>query len=117
MGLTFKPDTDDLRSSPALDAINILLKKDANVFAFDPILKSKPDMIKLPSGCNVCYNLEDTLKNSDVAMVFTKWEEFKFLDSELLKQFMDKPIIIDGRGFLEKEKFDVGTYFKIGYSE
>ena len=57
LGLTFKPDTDDLRSSPALDAINILLKKDANVFAFDPILKSKPDVIKLPSGCNVCHNL------------------------------------------------------------
>ena len=117
LGLTFKPDTDDLRSSPALDAINILLKKDAKVFAFDPILKSKPDVIKLPSGCNVCHNLEDALKNSDVAMVFTKWEEFKFLNSELLKQFMNNPIIIDGRGFLEKEKFDVGAYFKIGYSE
>ena len=117
LGLTFKPDTDDLRSSPALDAINILLKKDAKVFAFDPILKSKPDVIKLPSGCNVCHNLEDALKNSDVAMVFTKWEEFKFLNSELLKQFMNNPIIIDGRGFLEKEKFDIGTYFKIGYSE
>ena len=117
LGLTFKPDTDDLRSSPALDAINILLKKDAKVFAFDPILKSRPDIIKLPDGCNVCYNLEDTLKNSDIAMVFTKWEEFKFLDSKLLKQFMNNPIIIDGRGFLEKEKFDVGAYFKIGYSE
>ena len=117
LGLTFKPDTDDLRSSPALDAINILLKKDAKVFAFDPILKSKPDMIKLPSGCNLCYNLEDALKNSDIAMIFTKWEEFKLLNSELLKQFMSNPIIIDGRGFLEKEKFDVGTYFKIGYSE
>ena len=117
LGLTFKPDTDDLRSSPALDAINILLKKDAKVFAFDTILKSKPDMIKLPSGCNLCYNLEDALKNSDIAMIFTKWEEFKLLNSELLKQFMSNPIIIDGRGFLEKEKFDVGTYFKIGYSE
>ena len=50
-------------------------------------------------------------------MIFTKWEEFKLLNSELLKQFMSNPIIIDGRGFLEKEKFDVGTYFKIGYSE
>ena len=92
-------------------------RPDAKVFAFDPILKSKPDMIKLPSGCNLCYNLEDALKNSDIAMIFTKWEEFKFLNSELLKQFMSNPIIIDGRGFLEKEKFDVGAYFKIGYSE
>jgi len=50
-------------------------------------------------------------------MIFTKWSEFKSLDTKFLKQFMKNPIIIDGRGFLDKEKFDVGTYFKIGYSE
>ena len=57
------------------------------------------------------------MKDSDAAMIFTKWPEFKSLDSKFLKQFMKNPIIIDGRGFLDKEKFDSGTYFKIGYSE
>ncbi len=117
LGLTFKPETDDLRSSPALDAIKILLQKNANISVFDPIFKLKPDMVKLPEECNVCNNIEDALKNSDIALIFTKWDEFRSLDSEFLKQFMNNPIIIDGRGFLEKEKFDVGTYFKVGYSE
>ena len=117
LGLTFKPETDDLRSSPALDAIQILLEKGANVFAFDPILKSKPNSTKLLQNCTVCTTIEDALKDSDAAMIFTKWPEFKSLDSKFLKQFMKNPIIIDGRGFLAKEKFDSGTYFKIGYSE
>jgi UDPglucose 6-dehydrogenase/GDP-mannose 6-dehydrogenase len=117
LGLTFKPETDDLRSSPALDAIQILLEKGANVFAFDPILKSKPNSTKLLQNCTVCATIEDALKDSDVAMIFTKWPEFKSLDSKFLKQFMKNPKIIDGRGFLTKEKFDSGTYFKIGYSE
>ena len=117
LGLTFKPETDDLRSSPALDAIQILLEKGANIFAFDPILKSKPNSIKLLQNCTVCTTIEDALKDSDVAMIFTKWPEFKSIDSKFLKQFMKNPIIIDGRGFLAKEKFDNGTYFKIGYSE
>ncbi len=114
LGLTFKPDTDDLRSSPALDAIKILIEKKANVFAFDPMCKSKSDLIKLPQICNVCLNIEDALKDSEIALVFTKWNEFKSLDSKFLEQFMKNPIIIDGRGFLDKEKFERGTYFKIG---
>ena len=117
LGLTFKPETDDLRSSPALDAVEILLKKGANISTFDPILKSKSDFVKLPKECKTCFRIEDALRDSDVAMIFTKWSEFKSLDTKFLKQFMKNPIIIDGRGFLDKEKFDAGTYFKIGYSE
>ena len=117
LGLTFKPETDDLRSSPALDAIRIILKKKANISVFDPIFKSKTNIAKLPEECNVCISIEKALENSDMALVFTKWDEFKSLDSKFLKQFMKNPIIIDGRGFLEKENFDAGTYFKIGYSE
>ena len=120
LGLTFKPETDDVRSSPALDAIKILSEKGAKISTFDPIIKSKKDLIKLPAGCNVYsvnFRIEDALKDSDIAMVFTKWPEFKSLDSKFLKRFMKNPIIIDGRGFLDKEKFDNGSYFKIGYSE
>ena len=117
LGLTFKPETDDLRSSPALDAIKILLKKNAKISAFDPILKSKPDLVTLPDECNICLNIEDALRYSDVAMIFTKWSEFKLLDSAFLQKLMKNPLIIDGRGFLDKEKFDKDTYFKIGFFE
>ena len=100
-----------------LKTYQLCLEKGANIFAFDPILKSKPNSIKLLQNCTVCATIEDALKDSDAAMIFTKWPEFKSLDSKFLKQFMKNPIIIDGRGFLAKEKFDNGTYFKIGYSE
>lgn len=117
LGLTFKPETDDLRSSPALDAISILQKYDAEISIFDPIIKSKPDLIELPKKCNIYFNIEDALKDSDIVLVFTKWEEFKLLNSKILKQFMRNPVIIDGRGFLDGKKFDDGVLFKIGYSE
>ena len=61
--------------------------------------------------------MDEALKDSDAVLVFTKWSEFKSLDSEFLKQYMKNPVIIDGRGFLDKKKFNDGTYFKIGYSE
>ncbi len=117
LGLTFKPDTNDLRSSPALDAIEILLKKGAKIFAFDPILKSESNSIKSLQNCTICTTIEDALKDSDIAMIFTKWPEFKSIDSRFLKQFMKNPILIDGRGFLDKEKFDAGSYYKIGHSD
>jgi len=117
LGLTFKPETDDLRSSPAIDAIDILLEKNANISVFDPIFKLKSDMIKISDECKICPNIEDVLKDSDIALVFTKWKEFKFLNSDFLKQYMKNPIIIDGRGLLNKEEFEHGTYFKIGMNE
>ena len=80
LGLTFKPDTNDLRSSPALDAIEILLKKGAKIFAFDPILKSESNSIKSLQNCTICTTIEDALKDSDIAMIFTKWPEFKSID-------------------------------------
>ena len=94
-----------------------MLQKKANVFAFDPIFQSKPNIENLPEECNICSNIEDVLENSEIALVFTRWEDFKSLNSEFLKQFMKNPIIIDGRGFLDKENFERGTYFKIGMNQ
>ena len=113
LGLTFKPETDDVRSSPALDAIEILSEKGAQVSTFDPILSRSGStsssnnpalatfLAVLPETSTICFRIEDALKDSDIAMVFTKWPEFKSLDSKFLKRFMKNPIIIDGRGFLD----------------
>jgi len=117
LGLTFKPETDDLRSSPALDAIKILLQKKANIFAYDPILKLKLNVKILPEKCKICTNVEEALESSELVLIFTKWDEFKSLDSKILKKFMKNPIVIDGRGFLNHENFENGTYFKIGMKE
>ena len=117
LGLTFKPDTDDIRSSPSLDAINLFLDKGSIVSAYDPMFKNQAEISILPKNCNYCMTIEESLSDSDAVLVFTKWPEFKSLNSEFLKQYMKNPVIIDGRGFLDKEKFEDGTYFKIGYSE
>ena len=117
LGLTFKPDTDDIRSSPSLDAINLFLDKHSIVSAYDPMFKNKAETSILPKNCNYCMTMEESLNGSDAVLVFTKWSEFESLDSKFLKRYMNNPILIDGRGFLDKEKFESGTYFKIGYSE
>ena len=116
LGLTFKPDTDDLRSSPSIDAIKILLEKGANITAYDPIFVNRSSSI-LPQNCNYVNILEESLKDSDAVMVFTKWPEFSKLNSKTLEKFMRTPLIIDGRGILIKENFNPGTYFKIGFTE
>ena len=117
LGLTFKPNTDDIRSSPSLDAINLFLDKNSIVSAYDPMFKNQIETSILPKNCNYCMTLEESITDSDAVLVFTRWPEFESLDSKILKRYMNNPIIVDGRGFLEKEKFDAGMYFKIGYSE
>ena len=102
---------------PVTNKNKILLEKNAKVFAFDPIFKTKSDKNKLPNECNVCSNIEDVLKNSDIALVFTKWNDFKCLDSKFLKKYMKNPVLIDGRGFLDEGNFEQGCYYKIGYTE
>ena len=104
LGLTFKPDTDDIRSSPSLDAINLFLDKGSIVSAYDPMFKKQSETSILPKDCNYCMTMDESLKDSDAVLVFTKWSEFKSLDSEFLKQYMKNPVIIDGRGFLDKKK-------------
>jgi len=117
LGLAFKPDTDDIRSSPSIDAIKLFLEKGAKISAYDPVFKNISNAIILPKECEYNSTIEESLQGSDAAVVFTKWAEFKSLNSEFLDKFMKKPLIIDGRGFLEKEKFQDGTYYKIGFVE
>jgi len=117
LGLTFKPETDDLRSSPSIEAINLLLDLDANISAYDPVLTTKSIPETLPKKCRYHGTLEETIKGVDAILVFTKWNEFNILNSEMLSKFMKKPLIIDGRGYLDKTRFQEKTLYKIGFSE
>lgn len=117
LGLTFKPETDDIRSSPSVDAIKIFIKKGSKIQIFDPVIKTTPISMAQYQNCTICNTIEESLQNSEAALLFTKWPEFKKIDQDFLKKFMKIPIIIDGRGFLDTKKFEKETYFKIGYSE
>jgi len=117
LGITFKPETDDMRSSPSLDAIKLFVEKGANISIFDPMIKTKPVELDSFPNCIMSQSIEDALQNSDAVLLFTKWPEFKNISGNFLKKFMKTPIIIDGRGFLDKEKFQKGTFYKIGHSQ
>lgn len=113
LGLTFKPDTDDMRSSPSLEVIKLLKNIGTEIHAFDPIISEKN--VILQSDFIISKNLEECLQNSDLAVLFTKWPQFELLNSSFLKKYMKNPVIIDGRGFLDQKKFDKNSYYKIGF--
>lgn len=114
LGLTFKPDTDDIREAPSLSIIETLLDKGAIVKCYDP--KASIEIKDLFPNVEYCENLYDSLINSDCAIICTEWDEFKSLDLKKVKSLMKSPMIIDGRNMLnlsnnEKEEFD---YISIG---
>ncbi|MGI0010454.1 MAG: UDP binding domain-containing protein, partial [Nitrosopumilaceae archaeon] len=113
----FKPGTDDLRSSPAIEGIKILQQKGAKISAYDP--KITPELISEFGITNIVIHkkLEECLMNSVLAILFTKWPEFKDISSDFLSRYMVQPLIIDGRGYLDKNNFKKNTYYKVGYVE
>lgn len=96
LGLTFKPNTDDLREAPSLDNIPILLDDGAKIKAFDPVGENNFKKF-YPNEIEYCKNIEETIKDADICFIFTEWEDIKRFDINKYKELMKKPIIIDGR--------------------
>ncbi|MDD5422701.1 MAG: UDP-glucose/GDP-mannose dehydrogenase family protein [Candidatus Omnitrophica bacterium] len=96
LGLSFKPDTDDIRYAPSLDIIASLLKEKARVKAYDPVAMAR---VKKVFGKDVkfCKDAYSTAEGSDCPVVVTEWNEFKELDFNKIKRLMRQPIIVDGR--------------------
>ncbi len=114
LGLSFKPNTDDIRFAPALDIINLLKKEGAKIKAYDPKAMAKAKEIL--KEITYCDNPYDVCKDADCLALITEWEEFAHLDFEKIKSLMRQPIIFDGRNFLNKEKLiSLGfQYYGIG---
>jgi len=96
LGLTFKPETDDIREAPSLVNIPILIKENANIKAWDPIGVDNFKRI-YPNKIKYCNTIEDTIKDTDICFIFTEWEEIKEYSINKYTELMKKPIIIDGR--------------------
>ncbi|HYX15265.1 MAG TPA: UDP-glucose/GDP-mannose dehydrogenase family protein [Nostoc sp.] len=102
LGLTFKPDTDDLRDAPALNLIEQLNRLGAKVKAFDPIV-SQTGLRHGLSGVLVETDAERLADGCDALVLVTEWQQFSTLDYVKMAKLMTNPVIIDGRNFLDPE--------------
>ena len=99
LGLTFKPNTDDMRDSPSLDIIPALIKQNYEVRVFDPegMEEAKKSLIKYKSKIIWCKNAYEAALNADVLVILTEWNEFRALDLKKLKKLLKRNVIVDLR--------------------
>ncbi len=106
LGLTFKPDTDDLRDAPALDLIGMLGKLGAKVKAYDPIICDQSNLLPPHPGLGnvgMCENPEQLATGCDAIILMTEWQQFQDLNYSELAELMRVPLIIDCRNFLSPQ--------------
>lgn len=101
LGLTFKPGTDDLRESPSLINIPILLEEGANIKVWDPVGMNNFRKI-YPHEVEYGNSIEDTISDTDICFIFTEWDEIKKFNVNKFAELMNTPIVIDGRNCYEK---------------
>jgi UDPglucose 6-dehydrogenase len=114
LGLSFKPNTDDLRFAPSLKIIEKLKEEGAKIRVFDP--QSMPKAKGVLEDVYFAKDPYDAAKGCDCILILTEWNEFKELDFSRLKKTMKYPLLIDGRNLYEKDKLaKLGfTYIGIG---
>jgi UDPglucose 6-dehydrogenase len=114
LGLAFKPDTDDLRESPALRLIDLLAAKGADVLAYDPV--AMPAAREALDGRPVtfCPTLADIVKRSRALLLATSWKEFEELPG-LIARRRPQPLLVDGRRQIDPRQ--IKRYAGIGLSE
>jgi UDPglucose 6-dehydrogenase len=100
-GLAFKPGTDDVRYSPALDVIRCLLAWGAEVQAYDPQASANARLQIQELIC--CSDLYEAAHGVEAILVLTEWEEFREADWTRLRAIVNRPLVIDGRNFLSRD--------------
>ena len=114
LGISFKPDTDDVRDSPAIEVIHLLQNEGAIVKAYDP--QAMDNAASLLKGVQLCRNSYEVAEGVDALVLATKWNEFKQLDLQRIHQLMRTPILVDGRNIWDPDRVrTLGfTYYGIG---
>ncbi|MDQ6913591.1 MAG: UDP-glucose/GDP-mannose dehydrogenase family protein [Verrucomicrobiota bacterium] len=102
-GLTFKPDTDDLRSSVAVDLIADMLREGAHVSVYDPKGMEKARKIKDLAAATFASSALETVDDAEALVIATEWPEFANVDLEAVKKKMKTPMVFDGRNLFHPE--------------
>jgi len=116
LGLTFKPDTDDLRDAPALTIAAELIELGASVVGYDPMPSARDRSTTLVEGLEVVPAAADALREADIAILVTEWPEFGELDWAVIGSTMRRRVVIDGRNVLAADQLaaDGFTYTSFG---
>jgi UDPglucose 6-dehydrogenase len=115
LGLTFKPNTDDMRDSPAIDIVTALVGAGAIVKAFDPEGMNEARKL-LPQAVGYCDDAYATMPGADCLVLITEWNEFRALDLDRVKSLLKSPAVVDLRNvYVPEEMADLGfAYTSIG---
>lgn len=103
LGLAFKDGTDDCRESPSMEIVSAMLEKDANITAYDPKAMKNASLL-LGDKIGYADNMYQALKDADILVILTEWQEFKSLDLEQAADLMNGKQIFDCRNLISKEK-------------
>lgn len=101
-GLSFKPDTDDMRDAPSIDIIELLKQEGVSITAYDP--QASENAQKIIKDIEFSNDMYGAVKDADLLLILTDWNEFKEADLKKIKSLMKTPNIIDGRNIYDPEK-------------
>jgi len=116
LGVTFKPNTDDMRDSPSLDILPALQARGAVIRAYDP--EGMEEAAELLENVQWCSDAYDAMTGADVVAIITEWNQFRALQLDRVKDIMNAPIMVDLRNIYEPEEMAAAgiTYSCIGRS-
>ncbi len=114
-GLSFKPETDDMREAPSLVLINLLLEAGCNIKVYDPIANSECRR-RLGDQVTYCKDMYEATIDADAVMLVTEWKQFRLPSWELIHRSMKQAVVLDGRNIYDaREMQQKGfVYYKIG---
>ncbi len=111
-GLAFKPDTDDIRKAPALEIIEILLEKGAEITAYDPEAIQNVKQLWGENKIKFGSDPYEITKDADALAIVTEWDVFRHADLNKIKSMLKNPVIFDGRNIYDKEELKkLGFYY------
>lgn len=109
LGLAFKPNTDDMRDAPSIDIIELLKQERAQITAFDP--QAVENSKRIFEGIEFGDDIYSTVKDAELLIILTDWNEFKEVDLTQIKSLMREPNVIDGRNIYDPQEMK-----KLGFS-